>query len=242
MWVSGGAKAGAIVEEMSRPAELRRRVPRVFDRWTVVGVDAPDRVLAEQFQGVGVADVGRIQERGSADRIAGDLNERAKIVGEPAGDETGDLLGDKVVVGVQTRRRRRVLRRFGVGEAGHVKGGDRRSLPVSALQRVAADLEPPAERRQFGKGGVTGGAGLPGLTGVGRQRLRRVRAESERRGRAREQRQRVLDARDARLDLRRTDRSAAHRRCAHQSLPRSLIASIPLTRERPEEGSDQVVD
>jgi hypothetical protein len=70
-----------------------------------------------------------------------------------------------------------------VGETCHVKGGDRRSLPVPALERIAADLEPAAERRQFRKGGVARGARPAGLPGVGRQRFGRPDADGEERRR-----------------------------------------------------------
>ena len=52
-------------------------------------------------------------------------------------------------------------------------------LPVAAARRVAADLESPAVRRQFGKGGVTGGARLAGLASVARQRLGGAGADRE---------------------------------------------------------------
>ena len=208
-----------------RPAERRRRVPRVFDRRRVVGVDAPDRVLAEQLERVGVADVGRVEADRSADRIAGDLDERAEIAVELAGDEAGDLLGDEIVVGVQARRGRRVLRRIGVGEAGHVHGRDRRALPVAAAQRIAADLEAAAERRQFRKGGVAGGAGLAGLAGVARQGFGRAGADGEERrrsggdgdeGRRRQRRVSFLIAPNA-------PAFAPNRRCRHSAPLRGTL-------------------
>ena len=82
-----------------------------------------------------------------------------------------------------------ILRRFRVGEARHVEGGDGRSLPVSTLQRVAANLESAAEGRQLGKDRMTSGARLAGLAGVGRQRFGRLRSERERLGSAQKNRE-----------------------------------------------------
>jgi hypothetical protein len=65
---------------------------------------ATSRLLAEQLQGVGVADIGSIERGRASDRIAGDLDERPQIVVELAGDEAGNLLRDEIVVGVRPRR------------------------------------------------------------------------------------------------------------------------------------------
>ena len=109
----------------------------------------------------------------------GNLNERAEIAVKLARDEPGNLLGDEIVVGVQSRRGRRILVRLRMGEGWHVHRGDRRALPVAAAHRIAADLEAPAEGGEFGKSGVAGRARLSGLAGVARQRLSRSDAGGE---------------------------------------------------------------
>ena len=63
----------------------------------------------------------------------------------------------------------RILVRPRVGEAWHVHRGDRRSSPVAAARRVAADLKSPAVRGEFGKGGMTSRARLSCLAGVAGQ-------------------------------------------------------------------------
>jgi len=59
-----------------------------------------------------------------------------------------------------------------VGEPGHVHCGDRRSFPVAAPQRIAADFEAAPKGSEFGKDGVANCAGLASLTGEGWQRVR----------------------------------------------------------------------
>ena len=167
-----------------RPAKGRRRVPGVFDRRRVVGVEAPDGPLAEQRERIGVTHVRGVDERRgvageSESRVAGYLDERAEIADEAAGDEAGHLLRDEIVVGVQS----------GAGGASWsdcvwvklgmyimATGGPCQSPPPPD---VAADLKSTAVRRQLRKGGVTGGARLAGLASVTRQRLGGAGADRE---------------------------------------------------------------
>ena len=60
MWVQGGPKAGAIVDEIAATPK-KVSCSRVLHCLRVVGVDAPDRLLAEQLQRIRVTDVGGVQ-------------------------------------------------------------------------------------------------------------------------------------------------------------------------------------
>ncbi len=59
---------------------------------------------AEQLERIDVADVRDVESDRSPDGIAGHLNEGAEIAVDAAGVEAGDLLGDEIVVGLQSRR------------------------------------------------------------------------------------------------------------------------------------------
>ncbi len=95
MCVEGGPKAGAMVEEIcGQPHE-----GVVFHGSSTVGAllaSMPQIVsFAEQLERVGVAHVRGVEARSPADRVAGDLDERAEIADKPAGDEAGHLLRER---------------------------------------------------------------------------------------------------------------------------------------------------
>ena len=208
-----------MVEEICGQPKDGVGVPGIFHGRRVVGVQAPDRVLAEQLESVGVTNVGRVQEDGAGDSgVAGDLNERAEVTVKLAGDEPGNLLGDEIVVGVQPRGWGLILRRFRVGEARHVHSRERHPLPVAAARRVAADFETPAVRRQFRKGGVTGRAWLSGLARVARQGFGGADAEGEKRRRCRdERRQGDSEGGESRSDKVQRPCVRPNRRCRHSA-------------------------
>jgi hypothetical protein len=124
--------------------------------------------MAVDVDRIGVADIGVVPGEAMTDTVVGALDEGAEMGCERAAGEEADLLHREVVVRGEARRGAARLRRLGVRESRLQEGRKWRSFPVAAFQLVAAELEPPAERRQLEKGGMAGGARLPGLSRIKR--------------------------------------------------------------------------
>src|SRR5262249_17308757 len=119
--------------------------------------------MAVDVDRIGVADIGVVPGEAVTYTIVGALDKCAEMGCERAAGEEADLLHREVVVRGEARPGAALLGRLGVREPRLQEGGKWRSFPVAAFQLIAAELEPPAERRQLEKGGMAGGARLPGL-------------------------------------------------------------------------------
>jgi hypothetical protein len=96
---------------------------------------------------LGVADVGVVPGKAVTNAVVSPLDEGAEMGCERAAGEQAHLLHRKVVVGGEAWRRAARLRRLEMREPGLQRDRKRRTLPVAAAQRVAAELEAAAERR-----------------------------------------------------------------------------------------------
>ena len=128
---------------------------------------------------VGIANVGVIPGKAVTDAVVGSLDEGAKMIGDLAAGKQANLLHREGVVVGEAGRQAARLRLLEMREHRLQEDRKRRSLPVAAAQRVGAELEPAAERRQLKKGGVTGGTGFPGLPCVKRQRAGSPRPQGD---------------------------------------------------------------
>src|SRR6516225_10473063 len=95
-----------------------------------------------------------------------------EILGESATGKEAHLLHDKVVVHAEAGRSTAWLSALGIRKSRLQHNRERRAIPISPAQGIAAQFETTAERGQLQKGGMTGRAGLSGLACVERQRRR----------------------------------------------------------------------
>jgi hypothetical protein len=98
------------------------------------------------------------------------LNKSTGIVGDRTAGKKADLLHCKIVVGRKPGGSTPRLRLLGMRKGRLQHDGKGRPFPIATAQRVAAKLETAAERGQFEKRGVAGGARLSGLSRIQRQR------------------------------------------------------------------------
>src|SRR6516165_11821901 len=101
-----------------------------------------------------------------ADPVIGSLDECAEIVGDPPAGKQAHRLHDKVVVHAESGRCAARLSGLGIRKSRLQHDRERWALPIPATQRVAAQLEAAAERRQLQESSMAGRAWLPGLAGV----------------------------------------------------------------------------
>jgi len=101
------------------------------------------------------------------DLVVSHLREGAEAVEDLAAIEQASGESEVVVV-TKTRHEPAIHALPDVGEGRDRHGGDRREVRRAAGPSVAVQLELAAVGRQFGKAVVTGGAFLPGLSGIAR--------------------------------------------------------------------------
>src|SRR5208282_1628315 len=101
------------------------------------------------------------------DLVVSHLREGAEAVEDLAAIEQASRESE-VVVGSKTRHESAVHSLPDVGEGRDRHGGDRREVRTAAGPNIAVELELAAVGREFGKAVVTGGAFLPGLSGIAR--------------------------------------------------------------------------
>jgi hypothetical protein len=163
-----------------RKAPGWRRVPYILDARIVVEREAPEEVVATQLDAVRKANVGVVPAEAPGSAIVGRLDEGAGMVGQSPAGEEARLLQREIIVRAEMRRRTLRLRRLGMREGRLQEHRERRQIGLAAAERIAAELEPAAERRQLRKGGTTARAGQPGLPRIKRQRKGRARRDGRR--------------------------------------------------------------
>jgi hypothetical protein len=109
--------------------------------------------------------------------IVSHLSEGAEAVEDLAAIEQASRESE-VVVGSKTRHESAIHALSDIGEGRDCHCGDRWEVRGAAGPSVAVELELAAVRRQFRKAIVAGGALLPGLSGIARQRSRRPDADN----------------------------------------------------------------
>jgi hypothetical protein len=117
----------------------------------------------------GIADVGIVPVELMKDAVIGPLDEGAEMVGDLAAGKQAHLLHRRGVIVGEAGGQAARLRRLQMREPRLQCHRKRRTLPVAAAQVLGAELEAAAERRQFKKGGMAGGAEFPGLPRIKRQ-------------------------------------------------------------------------
>src|SRR5271165_5773967 len=103
------------------------------------------------------------------DLVVSHLCEGAEAVEDLAAIEEASRESEVVVV-TKTRHEPAVHTLPDIGEGRDRHGGDRREIRRAAGESVAIELELAAIGCELGKAVVTGGALLPGLPGIARQR------------------------------------------------------------------------
>jgi len=100
------------------------------------------------------------------DAVVGPLDEGADMVDDLAAGKQADLLHRQGVIVGEAWCQPARLRLLQMRKVGLQHDGKRRALPIAPAQRVGAELEAAAVRRQFEEGGMAGGTGLAGLPGI----------------------------------------------------------------------------
>src|SRR5215471_834423 len=103
------------------------------------------------------------------DPVPRSLDEGAEIVGDLTAGEETRLLQDKVVIHPKSGGCAARLSGLGIRKSRLQHDRKRRALPIPAAQRVAAELEAAAKRRQLQESGMASRAWLPGLAGIERE-------------------------------------------------------------------------
>ena len=137
--------------------------------WTVgllLAVTPHSRVWPSTLTDFAIAYVRVVPAEAVGDAVICSLNEGAEIVGDPPAGKEADLLQDKIVVDAKSGCGAARLSGLGIRKSRLQHDRERRALPIAAAQRVAAELEAAAERRQLQKSGVAGRARLAGLARV----------------------------------------------------------------------------
>ena len=161
------------------------RGKRVGDSGRIVDGAAHTQFVASDGESGGVrTNIDLIEMEGVVDVGIGRLHEATSVVAHPAGQKYADLIEHQIVVRPIMLRHRtggqtagRVVERA----QHHRRQWDFRGQPVTTLQRVAADLEGPAKRRELRPkcADMACRARLASLGCETRHSLRGVRAEQQ---------------------------------------------------------------
>src|SRR5215471_3560495 len=151
----------------------KRQAGTVFQTsWTVgllLTVASPEQSVAVDVDLLRDAYVRIVPVEVVLDAIIGSLDEGAEIVGDPPAGEEARLLQGKVVIHPKSGGCAARLSGLGIRKSRLQHDRKRRALPIPAAQRVAAELEAAAKRRQLQESGMASRAWLPGLAGIERE-------------------------------------------------------------------------
>jgi predicted short-subunit dehydrogenase-like oxidoreductase (DUF2520 family) len=115
------------------------------------------------------ADVRIVPVEAVVDAVVGSLDERAEIVGDLATGEEARLLQHKIVVHAKSGCCTAWLSGLRIRKSWLQHDRKRRTLPIAATQRVTAQLEAAAERRQLPESRMARRTWLSRLTSIERE-------------------------------------------------------------------------